>query len=148
MFNTGAQASDDTCFAVESEDVDRRGEQLKYLANIFYPGAYLEAETEQLFTKRILTLNDESRERASEKYQNTAIREKEILDSMYPGEENIDIRLLALSDRDADGIPDFRINGNGEFIENDIDLDGDGILNAIDLKPFLMNMGVEVKDDD
>lgn len=143
-----AQTNEDTCFVVESEDVDRRSEQLKYLAHIFYPEAYLGTDTAQVFTQQILTLDDESRERAGNKYKNTAKREQELLDAMYPGEGNIDLRLLALSDRDSDGIPDYRINGNGEFFENDIDLDDDGILNAIDLEPFRHNPDVEAKDAD
>jgi hypothetical protein len=138
----------DTCYADESTETDRRAEQLKYITNLFYPNAYLEENNKEEFVNQVLALGSESLEQARLKYENSVEREQQYLDDMYSGEENLDLKYLALSDRDSDGIPDFRINGNGEFIENDIDLDNDNILNAVDLIPFSPNADTDTLDTD
>ncbi len=42
----------------------------------------------------------------------------------------------ALLDQDADGIRDFRITTKGRFVENDSDVDDDGVKNLLDPDPF------------
>jgi hypothetical protein len=61
--------------------------------------------------------------------------ERELLETLYPGDRPL--QALALRDTDADGITDFRISDYyGRFLEGDTDLDGDGSDNLLDADPY------------
>ncbi len=65
--------------------------------------------------------------------------ERRELRSFY---SNMDLRLLAIRDSDGDGAHDFRISDYyGKFLEGDIDLDGDGIRNSLDVAPYDADLG-------
>lgn len=56
------------------------------------------------------------------------------LDELF-GERD-DLKALAVRDSDGDGVPDYRVSDYfGKFMEGDLDLDGDGILNTLDSHP-------------
>jgi hypothetical protein len=61
--------------------------------------------------------------------------EQELLRELYPGDA--ELWAYAIRDTDGDGVHDFRISDYyGRFLEGDTDLDGDGIDNALDSRPF------------
>lgn len=52
-------------------------------------------------------------------------------------------------DSDGDGVFDFRVNTtDGKFFEGDIDLDGDGVRNVLDVDPFDPKRGGKDRDAD
>ena len=72
---------------------------------------------------------------ARDKIQAAEPWERELLQALYPEDE--ELITLAIRDSDADGIFDFRISDYyGRFMEGDTDLDGDGLDNVLDATPF------------
>ena len=60
--------------------------------------------------------------------------------------QNDELRRLATKDTDNDGMPDYRIACNGKYIENDTDVDGDGVFNILELEPYDKNT-INFEDD-
>jgi hypothetical protein len=56
------------------------------------------------------------------------------LEELVPDPE---LQLLAIRDSDGDGVHDYRVSDYyGKFMEGDVDVDGDGIRNALDSAPY------------
>lgn len=61
--------------------------------------------------------------------------ERSTLQELYPGD--VELWAYAIRDTDGDGIHDFRVSDYyGRFLEGDTDVDGDGIDNVLDKRPF------------
>lgn len=58
------------------------------------------------------------------------------------------LRALAARDTDRDGIVDYRVMCNGKFVENDTDVDGDGVLNVLDDRPYRHGSRTVDEDND
>ena len=64
--------------------------------------------------------------------------ERAALQELYPGD--VELWAYAIRDSDGDGVHDFRVSDYyGRFLEGDTDLDGDGIDNVLDPRPFESN---------
>ncbi len=51
--------------------------------------------------------------------------------------ERDDLKALAVRDSDGDGITDYTVSDYfGKFMEGDIDIDGDGVRNTLDIEPY------------
>jgi hypothetical protein len=61
--------------------------------------------------------------------------ERELLEALYP--DDPESWALALRDSDHDGIKDYRVSDYyGRWLEGDTDIDGDGIDNTFDARPY------------
>ena len=77
----------------------------------------------------------------------TASLERRLLRKVY--HDRYDLMAIASRDSDGDGIRDFRVSQYfGKFSEGDLDLDGDGIRNVLDVDPFDPRVGGKDTDGD
>jgi hypothetical protein len=61
--------------------------------------------------------------------------ERELLTELFPGDASL--QALAIRDLDGDGIQDYRISDYyGRILEGDADVDGDGVSNVLDSRPY------------
>ncbi len=60
--------------------------------------------------------------------------EREFLENRFG--DDLTLISYALRDTDGDGLVDYRINSDSRFIENDTDVDGDGVFNVRDAQPY------------
>ncbi len=75
------------------------------------------------------------RTRAEAAVRNADPWERDLLAELYPGD--VELWAYAIRDSDGDGIVDFRVSDYyGRFLEGDTDVDGDGIDNVLDPRPF------------
>jgi hypothetical protein len=73
--------------------------------------------------------------------------ERRLLRKVY--HDRYDLMTIASRDSDGDGIRDFRVSQYfGKFSEGDLDLDGDGIRNILDVDPFDPSVGGKDRDGD
>ena len=71
--------------------------------------------------------------------QMTQSVERDKLNEIFGEAKNLWV--YATRDTDNDGIRDYRIDdAHGRFMEGDTDIDGDGILNTLDIGPYEMNV--------
>ena len=110
--------------------------QINYLLRAYYPEKYLDDERKQILISRYGDIQKRDSDLLSERFQALQPFEQECLNGIFKDNGVLDGRLLTLQDNDVDGIPDFRINYAGEFIENDTDADDDGVDNVVDVYPF------------
>jgi hypothetical protein len=62
--------------------------------------------------------------------------ERRLLKQLYP--DDVELWVYATRDSDGDGVLDFRVSDYyGRFLEGDTDLDGDGVDNVLDSRPYL-----------
>ena len=70
-----------------------------------------------------------------ERMRDAELWERELLESLYP--DDPELWAYATRDSDGDGVFDFRVSDYyGRFLEGDIDLDGDGLDNVLDVAPY------------
>jgi len=80
------------------------------------------------------TVNDVERSEVTSILAKMDQQERDFLEDNYGND--LDLKAYALRDTDGDGFNDYRINGDGRFIENDTDADGDGVRNVLDENPY------------
>ena len=62
--------------------------------------------------------------------------ERRLLEQLYP--DDVELWAYAVRDTDGDGVLDFRVSDYyGRFLEGDTDLDGDGLDNVMDARPYV-----------
>ena len=110
--------------------------QIDFLLRTYYPEKYLDDERKQILLSRFGDIQQRDSENLSERFKALQPFEQECLNEIFKDGGVLDGRLLTLQDNDVDGVPDFRINYTGEFVENDTDADDDGIDNVVDVFPF------------
>ncbi len=146
-----------TATAIELEDpcqdssnsrpMDLFDGQIDFLLRSYYPVNYLDDDRQRWLLSRFSEIQDRDSGLLTNRFNALASFEQECLNAVYKSEGSLDGRKLALQDYDADGVPDYRINFNGEFIENDSDVDSDGVDNVLDVQPFNAE-ATEVLDTD
>lgn len=71
--------------------------------------------------------------------QNANPWERTLLTDLYP--DDVELQAYAIRDTDSDGVHDFRVSDYyGRFLEGDTDVDGDGIDNVFDARPFVADV--------
>ena len=71
---------------------------------------------------------------AAQRLRSMPTGERDFLTRLYG--DDFELIAYALRDTDNDGLTDYRINEDSRFIENDTDVDGDGVFNARDADPY------------
>ncbi len=135
---SSAQASDPCVGAYEHPRSETHLEQqMDFLKRSYYPNPhYLMGDAIGDFQEKMLLLPMAKEDVLREQWDKLLAHELECLNAIYPDSTGLNLKLIALQDYDDDGIPDYRINYYGEFIENDIDIDNDGIPNFLDANPW------------
>jgi hypothetical protein len=73
--------------------------------------------------------------------------EQNALEALYRSEN--DLLVYATRDSDRDGVRDYRISDYyGKFLEGDIDVDGDGVRNVLDVSPYDAKVGGRDRNGD
>ncbi|TNF70519.1 MAG: hypothetical protein EP299_13890 [Acidobacteria bacterium] len=110
--------------AAHAVAVDFSDRQRESLAAVFYRGNPLPPPPTDLELKEIRT-----------KARKAPRWERRLLKRLYGRDR--ELWVYATRDSDGDGIFDFRVSDYyGRFLEGDTDLDGDGIVNILDGRPF------------
>lgn len=124
---------------LKDQAIPMRGpKQLKTLDYVFFrnnpPPKMPTAAAVQKFTNNFLSLP-------------TTSLERRLLRKVF--HDRYDLMTIASRDSDGDGIKDFRVSQYwGKFSEGDLDLDGDGIRNILDVDPYDPAKGGKDRDGD
>jgi hypothetical protein len=110
-----------------AQDID--GIIIKSLLNTYHGGQKSSEERQQLFC-----MTAEQHKHALKRFINLNRKDKCFLKNYLKRDM---LALLALRDTNGDGVLDFRIKGEGTFLANDPDADGDKIPNLLDPRPQL-----------
>ena len=133
LLTVGCVVAEEEQLNPSSGSIDRsllEHDQLASLQRLHYAGA-----------PTALLPDDKESARFGELRASTESDALDELDRLYADHHRL--KALALRDSDRDGVPDFRVSDYyGKFMEGDVDLDDDGVRNALDSDPFDRGVGL------
>ena len=133
LLTVGCVVAEEEQLNPSSGSIDRsllEHDQLASLQRLHYAGA-----------PTALLPDDKESARFGELRASTESDALDELDRLYADHDRL--KALALRDSDRDGVPDFRVSDYyGKFMEGDVDLDDDGVRNALDSDPFDRGVGL------
>ncbi len=133
LLTVGCVVAEEEQLNPSSGSIDRsllEHDQLASLQRLHYAGA-----------PTALLPDDKESARFGELRASTESDALDELDRLYADHDRL--KALALRDSDRDGVPDFRVSDYyGKFMEGDVDLDDDGMRNALDSDPFDRGVGL------